>query len=47
MYLKLLSDGFKFLEKGKNYTYTVITLCELLLRDKLTNFRGYWWFRLC
>jgi len=60
MYLKILSDGFKFLEKGwvdkgtdkdksernRNYQLAVLTLCELLLKDKWTSFRGYWWFRL-
>ena len=45
MYLQIMADFFKWLEKGKRYDVCLIVMSQLLVSEKLEDRRGYWWLR--
>jgi hypothetical protein len=45
MYIMIMADFFKYLEKGKRYDICLIVMSQLLLSEKLEDRRGYWWLR--
>ena len=45
LYLQIMADFFKCLEKGKRYDVCLIVMSQLLVSEKLEDRRGYWWLR--